>query len=59
MKILKTGKINKEKKFTCKECHTVFMANEEEYSSEFDRETNKSIYFCKCPICDSYCYIYK
>ena len=52
MKIIKEGNLNKLeriKRFECKECGCIFEAGKDEY--KWGSQYNYSYYYCKCPFC--------
>ena len=57
MKIIKDGnrvKLDKPRRFLCKQCGCLFEAVRSEYSS--DSQYNETYYFCKCPFCNHTAY---
>lgn len=57
MNILRKGdinKINRIKRFNCKNCGCLFEANKDEY--RVGSQYNEEYYYCKCPFCHEFVY---
>lgn len=59
MKILKKGETTTPVvKFKCRNCGTIFEADNTEYEKKFDPRDNEFYCACDCPTCNSLCIEY-